>query len=223
MNVTYFREQRPGPELLMENVVVGQLYKFVASEEDGIWAAGSLPIGAGHPDLTIAAYKPEVFSLSEVDIKSSEILGYLRSVNCAHYTTIGERIDQSGTNIFNYLDQLIEIGAVTSTNDIFKLSINWRDILSEIVTIEVKVKNWQDAVSQAARNSLFSHRSYIALPTKVATRVSKESIFKKLGLGLLSVDEENSVKIIRRPRRKNPRIWSYYYRIASVISRHCEG
>jgi hypothetical protein len=109
-------------------------------------------------------------------------------------------------------------GAVCEKSGLFSLTPLWRDVLPEIVTIEAKIKNWQEAVEQAARNRVFAHRSFVALPESLARRVRSEGILQRLGLGLLSVGDDLGTRISRRARRHRPRVWSYYYKLATLLA-----
>jgi hypothetical protein len=105
----------------------------------------------------------------------------------------------------------------------YALSEDWRAVLPEIVTIEVKVGDWRRAVAQAARNRIFAHRSFVALPDQVARRVKTETIFRELGIGLLSVASDNEVRVVRRARRATPKVWFYYYSLAFMAAEHLNG
>lgn len=220
MEVTYFRPQRTGPETQIENAVINQIMDFFPTGDRPIWTAGSLPIGAGMPDLVVVSCEPEVFALVHVEMPSTEILAYLRAVRHARLKTIAERVGQPREIIVRCLDNLVEVEAVTVGSKTFSLHPTWREILPEIVTIEAKVKNWRDAIAQAARNRVFAHRSFVALPQHLAKRVRSEPIFKRLGIGLLSVSDCCDVRVLRRPRRCQPRVWTYYYKLASIAASH---
>ncbi len=223
MDITYFRPKMLGPEAEIENAVASQITDLFPSEDRQTWAAASLPIGAGMPDLVVVSFEPEVFGLAHVDMPSVEILAYLRAVRSAKLTTIAERLPQPRRVIVRCLDGLVEVEAVSEGAGTFTINPAWRDILPEIVTIEAKVKNWRDAVAQAARNRVFAHRSFVALPERVSLRVRAEPIFKQLGIGLLSVAGDRHVRVTRRPRRRQPRVWTYYYKLASILASHFPG
>jgi hypothetical protein len=220
LDIAYFRPRRPGPESVFENVVASQLQNLFASESYSLWTAGALPIGAGIPDLVAVSFKPEVFVLAQSEIATTHILAYLRTVGCARRETIIQRVGKSQQTVIRCLDDLVKIEAVSRNDDTYSLLPIWREILPEIVTIEVKVTNWKRAVEQAMRNRIFAHRSFVALPDCLARRVCSEPIFKQFGVGLLSVIDEHTVSIIRRPRRSNPRVWTYYYEVASFAARY---
>ena len=95
------------------------------------------------------------------------------------------------------LTALINAKVVSESPEGFSLEPAWRTILPEVVSIEAKVSNWRKAVSQAARNQLFSHRSFVALPTNVATRASTDEHVAREGIGVLAVAQDGSVTVVR--------------------------
>src|SRR4051812_3515938 len=90
--VTYFRPRRSGPEALIEDCVAAQLPTLFKSGRQSSWTAGSIPLGAGMPDLVIVAYKPLALALADADLSDAHILGYLRAVRSARLGTIAERL-----------------------------------------------------------------------------------------------------------------------------------
>jgi hypothetical protein len=211
---------RAGPEAELEKMLVGQLGDFfpVTRTRRPLWTASYVPIGAGLPDLVIATWHPEVVALANVEFRSTEILAYLRAVRRASLPTIVERMRQSKRKTDRQLEELVAVKAVCEKAGLFSLRAAWRDILSEIITIEAKVENWRAAIGQAARNHIFAHRSYVALPERVAIRIRKEPAFLQFGLGLFAVSSDGNVEIIRRGRRHQPRVWLYYYRLAALLA-----
>lgn len=220
MDIAYFRPRRPGPEAVIENAVAGQIQNLFASETYTLWAAGSPPIGAGMPDLVVVSCEPQVSALAQVEIPTTHILAYLRAVGCARLETIIKRMYMPQETTIRCMNDLVEVEAVSKVHGTYSLLPIWRQILPEIVTIEVKVTNWKRAVEQAARNNIFAHRSFVALPDYVARRVRLEPIFKQLGIGLLSVGDDHMVRILRRSRCRKPRVWKYYYEIAFLVASH---
>ena len=217
--VTHFRTPREGPELLMQEHVASRIPELFTGHHQDVWAGASLPIGAGVPDLVIASYHRQVLALASVEISEAGVLAYLRAVGRAKLDTIAERLSLSKRSIGKSLEALVEAQAVTVREELFLLSPLWRDILPEIITVEVKVSNWQKAIEQAARNRIFAHRSFVALPDRVADRIREEAILGKLGLGILGVSETGEVKLIRRARRGQPTVWTYYYKLAAMLAK----
>jgi hypothetical protein len=220
MDITYFRQRKFGPEILIENVVAKKIPDLFPNGNRPVWMAGSIPIGAGMPDLLIASCEPQVFALAHVEIPFEQVLAYLRVVGRARLETITERIGRPRGMVLRCLNGLIEVNAVSKGSDIFSLAPDWRNILPEVIAIEVKVRNWQRAVAQASRNCIFTHRSFVAFPSRLAQRVQFEPVFRQFGVGLLSVSDDNEVVVLRRCRRSEPRVWNYYYRLAFLIANH---
>lgn len=92
----------------------------------------------------------------------AQILAYLRAVGKARLDTIAHRVRQSPEKLSGRLYTLIEAEAVAASDNTFSLSPTWRQILPEIITIEIKVANWQRTVEQAARNRIFAHVSFLS-------------------------------------------------------------
>ena len=220
MQVTYFRERTPGPELAIEDAVAANVKSLLFSEEEVLWSGGSLSVGAGRPDLVVVSCVPDVYALVQGDMATAQILAYLRAVREAKLDTIANRIRKRREIIVRNLDELLEIDAIRTNDSTFTLSPKWREILPEIVTIEAKVMDWQRALSQATRNRIFGHRSFIALPDQIAERVSGDRLFQKTGVGILGVDDKGDVRIVRDGSRRSPRVWAYYYQLAVVIAKH---
>ncbi len=218
--VTYFRPRKPGPESLIESTVAGQISTLFQANHQPLWTGGSLPLGAGMPDLVVVASHPQLFALTQVDLPNTTLLAYLRAVGRARPDTIAERMGCTREVIVRCLDGLTKAEVVSLDSGNFSLAPIWREILSEITTIEVKVANWQKAVVQAARNSIFAHRSFVAMPKSVASRIRVEPMFKHFGIGLLAVDDEQNVTLVRRPRRRQPKNWSYYYKLAAIVAQN---
>lgn len=219
MNVTYFRSRRPGPEVKIEDAIVQQIPDLFLSDRRPAWMAGSLPLGASMPDLVIVSCDPQISILANFEMPDAYILSYLRSVGRARIDTISERIGSPKEKILRCLNELVEANAVLAHSNTYSLSPNCRDILPEIITVEAKVKNWKSAVEQAVRNRIFAHKSFVALLTKVAERVRTEPIFSRFGIGLLSVNDD-CVKVVRRARHHQPRVWAYYYQLAFHAASH---
>jgi hypothetical protein len=218
--VIQFRARRAGPELAIQDAVADAIPTFFSSKDESIWAAASLPVGAGMPDLIAASYSPHVSGLREISNSSPHVLAYLRAFGKVRAETISERTGVPRRKLDRQLSDLSEAEIVHApTSGTFQLSPQWRGILSEIIAIEVKVSDWQRAIRQAARNRVFCTQSYVALPTDIANRVRREPAFVQTGLGLLSISKSNSVTMARKAVRQKPLVWAYYYHVALTLAK----
>ena len=216
--INYFRPRKLGPELAVEDAVVRQIPELFSNNYERSWTAGSVPIGAGLPDLIVASYNPDVLKLSQIESSNSRTLAYLRMNRFADLNSLMNVIKLPRKRANAQIERLLDEKVIFSKSKGFFLCPIWFKILPEIVTIEAKVNDWQKAIVQANRNKIFAHRSFIALPENVAKRIRKEPILNKLGLGLLSVDDDCNVSVLRKGRRSNPFVWNYYYKLAFLIA-----
>lgn len=222
MRVTYFRTRRAGPEVAIEDAVAAKVPQLFDTIEDRCWTAGSLSIGAGMPDLLIVTFEPRVVAVSKLSVLDVELLAYLRVVREARPETIAQRTGRSMKAVVRILEDMREAQIVDLSGGAFALHDSWRNVLPEIVTVEAKVDKWQVALDQAIRNSIFAHRSYVALPSRVARRIRGGIGLRHHGIGVLAVDDDE-VQEIKQPRRRLPRVWSYYYRLAVEVAQHFLG
>lgn len=218
-----YRPLRAGPEAALQRAVECQLLSLFPQRNRLLWTAGSVPLGAGRPDIVLTECEPQIVALSDVDITSRTMLAYLRAVGRARSETISARLGKSLRAVERSLTSLIEANIIIVEGASYALSKDWWAVLPEIVAIEVKVEDWRRAVRQAARNRIFAHRSFVALPQQVAERVKTDNIFRELGIGLLGVSAHGDVRIVRRGRRTAPKVWSYYYSLAFMAAEHLSG
>lgn len=220
MQIAHFGRRVSGPEEALE-VAVGERLPdlFGPADLNRVWAASSLPLGAGKPDLIFARFEPRVFALANMHISDTQVLAYLRVVRRARVETISERMSRPEPIILRSLEFLLRVKAVEEDDKVFSIVPEWKHVLPEVISIENKVSDWRRAGIQAARNLIFSHRSFAAFPHEVAVRVRKKSFFCQHGIGVLGVMENGDVSLVRRARHCMPRVWSYYYELAAVIAR----
>ena len=121
--VNYFRPRREGPEAVIEDSVAAQLHTLFEDGGRDCWTAGSVPLGAGMPDLMIVAYKRLALALAGADLSDAHILGYLRAVGSARLDTIAERMRVTQKSASRRLYRLVEARALRVTPaDTFSLT-----------------------------------------------------------------------------------------------------
>ena len=215
--ITYVRPVRSGPEQKIENTTVLNMAKLLKSEGNLLWIGGSVPLGAGIPDIVAAIFKPQLLDLARTTKPNISIVSYLRTTGLVKKDTIARKLLLSSGSIKSQLEEYQEIGVIQKINNSYCMQDSWKNLISEIVSVEAKVSNWKSAANQAIRNKLFSHYSYVAFPTKVANRVKAENIFKDNGLGILGIEGDNMV-LMKNARKSSYFIWEYYYKLAYYIA-----
>jgi len=218
--VSYFRRRINGPELRIEDAVVSRLTDIFERTDWPLWLGGSVPIGAGFPDIVSVWYDPAVVTLANFPASDGHVLAYLRTVRRATLETIAARLHFSSAKLEETMSRLTESSVIDrSTENAFSISSTWRQILPEVVTVEAKVSNWQAALQQANRNRIFAHRSFVAFPESVAQRVTSKSGFELHGVGILAVSDAGDVNVVRPARKNLPSVWDYYFHLAALAAK----
>lgn len=220
--IIYIRSRKRGPEQKIENVTVRHIHSLLTQKYELLWIGGSVPIGAGIPDMVAAIFRPQLLKLARIKSLNIRLLSYLSMVPCAKYDTIVDHISMPQKQIEKQIKDCIGLGMILEKNGACKISKEWKNLFTEIITVEAKVSNWKRAANQAIRNKILSHYAYVALPMNVANRVKREKVFVANGLGILSIEEDN-VNIIKKARKSNAIIWEYYYKLAYHIAHHYGG
>lgn len=72
---------------------------------------------------------------------------------------------------------------------------------NEVWAIEAKVSNWSRAIEQATVNLSAADRSFVAIYSDYAHRVSRETL-DKLGIGLIAVGSRwGDVNVVHQPKK----------------------
>lgn len=82
---------------------------------------------------------------------------------------------------------------------------HYAGILADSIGIEAKMKDWRQAIRQAARFRRFFHRSAVLMPTRdISNELEKSLDF--YGCGLMSLDDA-TLTWERRPSSRTPATW----------------
>jgi len=220
VTVAQLMPRRPGPESELMSSLVQWVERLGDRSAQPVWAAESLRIGAGIPDIIVATYRPELGEIKDSYRSYPNVLGYLRHVSMAQPATIAARTGMALPRVEESVTALLDAKALHCKGRSVALTPAWRDVLPKTFAIEAKVSNWRTALRQACRNRLFVHESYVALPTSVASRASRDPVVMEGAIGVLAIGEGGKVKMVQRPKRRNPVAWGYYYRLALAINDH---
>jgi len=68
----------------------------------------------------------------------------------------------------------------------------------EIISMELKLRDWRGVLGQAWRNRICSHWTYVALPSKVAEEHIAIDEFARYGIGVCAV-KGSQVSVTREP------------------------
>ena len=84
--------------------------------------------------------------------------------------------------------------------------------LLSLYSVEAKLHDWRSAFKQAALNQLAAQRSYVAVPSRLASQLAEREadLFRRYDVGLISVD--GAARILVRPK-KNGSFGMRHYRV----------
>jgi len=85
-----------------------------------------------------------------------------------------------------------------------------------IVSIEAKLSNWRKALKQAISYRDFSHMSYIALPTKIASKNIVREHCQAEEVGLIAVDRD-SAKVVFKPKPQSPSSSKWIWLLSKTV------
>ncbi|MCK6455311.1 MAG: hypothetical protein L6Q92_02085 [Phycisphaerae bacterium] len=90
--------------------------------------------------------------------------------------------------------------------------------LARFYAVETKLSDWRSAFKQAALNQLAAQLSYVAVPSKLATRLAEReaALFASYDVGLIAVD--GTARILIRARRNGYFIRRYYRDLKTALS-----
>ena len=219
MQVKYFRKRTLGRESEYEDAVVNSISDLFPAKQDPTWVAGSIAIGAGRPDLVVAYCNPQVVALADCSLEDDRILALARECGRMSFGMLVDVFRIRENQLHKRIEALKSGSAIQEKSGNFSLVTPWKNIIRDLVTIEVKVSDWKRAFEQAKRNTIFAHRSYVALPEELCNRIDVMQMAKRLGIGVVSVNDSGA-QVLKTAIRTTPKVWVYYYRLALLAAKH---
>ena len=139
---------------------------------------------------------------------------YLERVTGQSHRTLTESIrNLSGAG-------LVEVHGSAS----FSLSHPLPWSMVEVVTYEGKLFDWRQALRQSISYRSFSHSVRVVMPSASAKRARQaEETFRSNGIGLIAVEDDGSIRIEIRSRKRRPANRRLYLMaVGAVVNRYLE-
>jgi len=162
--------------------------------------------GLGYTDLVAIIWDKDIYNKWHTDrnkllINDIKILHHLYLNN--RYKTISEIITELGfskkeiTGSISRLDKarLIKFNKDNKFKALKKSEIFY---IKEIISIEVKLKDWRRALYQALTNMYYSSESYILFPEESITHYMLET-YNKTDIGIISYKED--IDVIKKAKK----------------------
>lgn len=130
---------------------------------------------------------------------------------------ISRRIFARETTIKKSLERLHKKSTVAKVAfDCFKLIRKTILYDYHIVSIEAKLTNWRAALKQAINYRDFSHMSYVALPTTIASKDIVREHCRAEEVGLIAVDN-NSTSVLFKPKPHQPNSSKWIWLLSKTV------
>ncbi|EAC5804399.1 hypothetical protein K8A91_12935 [Listeria monocytogenes] len=200
---------------MRESEVVKNLNTFLFDK--GLNYANEIRMGIGIPDVMIG-FDIDNAHPNIANYYTLSIYNLLKRNEGKSFKEILKTSNLTPREIKQSIGLLEELGIVTMEDS----SIAVKDINLEhsgtTISIEVKVKDWKLGLLQAQRYLQFSDYSYLALPVEHIANVDKREV-RKYGIGLLSVDNDVVIELIKPKISKKCDSISKYISISSLIDK----
>lgn len=215
VRIVRYAAQRPGPEARLVAAALSWLPSRLGAAKAPSWVGCELSVGAGQPDLVGALPCPSWPEQGyDGSLDDARLLAYFKSVTRARPEVAARRTGLTAKSVSGRLESLETAGMVQSRGNQYQLTPAWRRGVPRIISIEAKVSKWREAVDQAGHNRLFAHESFVCLPLSTAVRVAKHLEIESNSTGVLGVDHDDSISIVRPAVRRRPVAWIYHYFVA---------
>lgn len=194
-------------ELLIQNFLDTGFNRFFRK---GYKVTREFEIGSGRADILLVQidersclFKNKV-TLNPTEILISSILYHKKPISIK---TLKTRTGLDQKKLLANLTSLTEKKLIEETSlNCYIKNESLTPYYKYLVSIEGKLSRWEEALTQAYRNRLFSNESYVLLDNKYIYNAYKNlNSFKQSNVGLISIDAETrETRMVFRPKKTNP-------------------
>lgn len=181
------------------------------STKPGIALAYELPVKYRFIDIAIVYALPERYwerielykSLTNINGILIEILSVICSYPKITLNRLQKELFMDYEEIKGHLNKLMKYNLIQQVSKTSYKATGWADLGNlGIISIELKLCNWKEALEQAEYNLLFSDFSYVALDkSRISNRQDLLTYFQRKNIGLLSVNENGEIEPLLTPKR----------------------
>lgn len=125
---------------------------------------------------------------------------YIKEQVSIHYLKKKLRMDVD-TIKKTYLNKFLENNLIVKNSRYQYKATEWSQIkINQMISIEAKLTDWKNVLSQAIDNFSFADYSYVALDESVCSSEKVIGEFVEKNVGVLSVSNKEVVELIYKPR-----------------------
>lgn len=178
------------------------------STEPEIAFAYELPVKYRLIDIAVVYALPEreriesFKSLTNINGILIDVLSVICSYPQVTINRLKKELFMGHEEVQIHLNKLIKYNLVQQVSRLSYQATEWVDLRNlGIISIELKLCNWKEALEQAEYNLLFSDFSYVALDKARITEKNLISHFKGRNVGLLSVNGNGEIEPLLTPKK----------------------
>lgn len=212
-----FRKRKKGPEadLIESFISTIDINSITKNNRCNLLVLKEPCISTNYPDLVLILFnrsKLDYWNEKRLSLKKNDIklLHHLYLSNKKR--SIDDLVFELGFNekdINKILRRLHNAEMILEVGDCFIIkNIDQLFFISDIISIEAKIKNWKDAFRQAELNYLFSSESYVLLPEKILNDkvISHNTSLNQVGI--IGINDYKNYIVKKSQKNKIPA--SYY-------------
>lgn len=198
---------RIGPETKICNLFVETMTARLAKQKSHYAIFSEPQLETGFPDIVIASFLPSVFdkwnskraNLNIVDIK---LLHHLNLSGGDSADNIERMLGLDSRNLVRSLERLLSANLISWQRKVWKpIQLQSAFGINKIIAIEVKIKNWAEALRQAEMNWWFASESYVLSPVMKPQKQVLEKA-DRLAVGVYSITSKGVIARIRSSKRE---------------------
>lgn len=182
-------------------IVIKQIHQFL---DGNVVVSTELPVGAGVVDIVAGQIKDcsrKEFCYQTLTRTQAYILSHLYYKRRLKLTTIARRTELPIEFVKNTLITLCQGGYCIASGQCYVRT----SLVTSLIAIEGKIRDWKRALQQAIRNQLFSSQSFVAIDAKYSQPALKNILlFKKHHIGLAIVFRSGSIQVVYSPPNSHP-------------------
>ncbi|MDA3940103.1 MAG: hypothetical protein PF693_12500 [Spirochaetia bacterium] len=163
--------------------------------------------GFGYPDLVLLTWDKKIENIwksERNDLTRNDIKIVQHLYNCNEPKSIENISVELGftkAQVEKIIKNLFNAEFIDNKNDCWRLK-ELTDLfyLKEIITVEAKLKNWRNALSQAWNNECFSSEVFTLFPDNIINKNLLES-YSKTDIGVIAFN--NEYEVVKRSKKKD--------------------
>ncbi len=164
-------------------------------------------LGFGVADLVISKINLKNASKKNITLNYFDIVIYkiVESNQVISFEKIKEITKANDLVIRKSLSKLMVSCYINNHDSLFQFSKSYQTIITDLIAIEAKLKNWKRALEQAFRYKWFAKKAFVVLDSiNIQPAIKNITQFERLNVGLAEINKQGKVIIHFKPLKNQP-------------------